>query len=36
VTEIITVKDHGDRYHVTDITATQQQLGDPRLTGNLI
>ncbi len=26
----ITVKDHGDRHHVTDITVTQQQLGNLR------
>ncbi len=24
----ITAEDHGDRYHMTDITVTQQQLGD--------
>ncbi len=28
VTEGITAKDHDDRYHVTDITAAQQQPGD--------
>src|SRR6266540_4774340 len=29
VTEDITAKDHGDRHHVTDTTAAQQQPGDP-------
>jgi len=28
VTEIITVKDHGDRHHMTDTTAAQQQPED--------
>ena len=35
MTESITVEDHGDRHHVTDITAAQQQPGDPRLAGEL-
>ena len=35
MTEIITVKDHGDRYHVTDIITVQQQLGYPELVGEL-
>ena len=26
---IITTEDHGDRHHVTDITAAQQQPGNP-------
>ncbi len=36
VTEDITVEDHGDGHHVTDITAAQQQPGDPGPAGNLI
>ena len=28
MTESITAEDHGDRYHVTNITAVQQQPGD--------
>src|SRR6266540_3704287 len=35
VTEDITAEDHGDRYHVTDITAAQQQPGDPGPAGEL-
>ncbi len=30
MTGIINAKDHGDRYHVTDITMVQQQPGDLR------
>ncbi len=29
MTEDITAEDHGDGHHVTDITAAQQQPGDP-------
>ena len=29
MTESIIAEDHDDRYHVTDITAAQQQPGDP-------
>jgi len=29
------MEDHGDGYHVTDITAAQQQPGDPGPTGEL-
>ena len=29
----LTVKDHGDRHHVTDITVVQQQPGDLRPIG---
>ncbi len=35
VTEDVTVEDHGDRHHVTDITAAQQQPGDPGPAGKL-
>ena len=35
MTESITAKDHGDRHHVTDITAVQQQPGDPGPAGEL-
>src|SRR6266542_5337928 len=35
VTEDITAEDHGDRHHVTDITAAQQQPGDPGPAGEL-
>ncbi len=28
MTENITVKDHDDKYHMTDITVAQQQPGD--------
>ena len=31
----ITAEDHGDRHHVTNITATQQQLEDPEPAGEL-
>ena len=29
MTENITAEDHGNRYHVTNTTAMQQQPGDP-------
>ena len=32
---ITTAEDHGNKYHVTDIIATQQQPGDLRLIGEL-
>ena len=35
MTESITVEDHGDRYHVTDTIAAQQQPGDPGPAGEL-
>src|SRR6266540_110758 len=35
VTEDITTEDHGDGHHVTDITAAQQQPGDPGPAGEL-
>ena len=35
MTENITVEDHSDRHHVTDITAKQQQFGDLRPAGEL-
>jgi len=35
VTGIITVKDHGDRHHVTNIIVIQQQPGDPEPTEEL-
>ena len=31
MTGSINTEDHGDRYHVTDIIAMQQQPGDPEL-----
>ena len=36
VTGIITVKDHDEKHHVTDTTATQQQSGNLRPTGNSV
>ena len=35
VTESIIAEDHGDRHHVTDITAAQQQPEDPGLAEEL-
>ena len=35
MTKSITAKDHGDRYHVTDNTATQQQPRDSEPAGEL-
>ena len=35
MTESITAEDHDDRHHMIDITATQQQSGDPGSTGEL-
>ena len=35
VTENITVEDHGDEHYMTNITAEQQQPGDPGPAGNL-
>ena len=35
MTEDITVEDYGDRHHVTDITAAQQQPGDLGPAGEL-
>ena len=35
MTGSITAEDHGDRHHVTDNTAAQQQPEDPGLAGKL-
>ena len=35
MTESITAEDHGNRHHMTDITAAQQQSGDLGLVGEL-
>ncbi len=35
MTENITTEDHDDKYHITDITAAQQQSGDLRPIGEL-
>ncbi len=35
MTGITTAKDHGDRHHVTNTTAAQQQPGDLGLVGEL-
>jgi len=35
MTESIIAEDHSDRHHVTDITAAQQQPGDPEPTEKL-
>ena len=35
MSESITAKDHDDRYHVINITATQQQPGDLKPAGEL-